>query len=232
MSNPLELYYWPTPNGHKITIFMEEAGLPYRVHPVDIGNGDQFKPDFLKLSPNNKMPAIVDPDGPDGKPLAIFESGAILMYLAEKTGKYLPASIRERYQVIEWLMFQMAGLGPMLGQAHHFRGYAPEKLPYAIERYTKEASRLYGVLDRQLAGQDYVAGGYSIADMAIYPWIISHERQGQNLADFPHLKRWFEQVGARPAVQRGIAVLGERRGGTMSDKAKENLFGKAQYQKR
>lgn len=202
MSNPIELYYWPTPNGHKITIFMEEAGLPYQVHPVDIGNGDQFKQDFLKLSPNNKMPAIVDPDGPDGKPLAIFESGAILMYLAEKTGKYLPASIRERYQVIEWLMFQMAGLGPMLGQAHHFRGYAPEKLPYAIERYTKEASRLYGVLDRRLAGQDYVAGEYSIADMAIYPWIISHERQGQNLADFPYLKRWFERVGARAAVQR------------------------------
>ncbi|HET7395637.1 MAG TPA: glutathione S-transferase N-terminal domain-containing protein, partial [Gammaproteobacteria bacterium] len=232
MSNPIELYYWPTPNGHKITIFMEEAGLPYQVHPVDIGNGDQFKPDFLKLSPNNKMPAIVDPDGPDGKPLAIFESGAILMYLAEKTGKYLPASIRERYQVIEWLMFQMAGLGPMLGQAHHFRGYAPEKLPYAIERYTKEASRLYGVLDRRLAGQDYVAGEYSIADMAIYPWIISHERQGQNLADFPYLKRWFERVGARAAVQRGIAVLEERRGAAMSDKARQNLFGEAQYQKR
>lgn len=232
MSNPIELYYWPTPNGHKITIFMEEAGLPYQVHPVDIGNGDQFKPDFLKLSPNNKMPAIVDPDGPDGKPLAIFESGAILMYLAEKTGKYLPASIRERYQVIEWLMFQMAGLGPMLGQAHHFRGYAPEKLPYAIERYTKEASRLYGVLDRRLAGQDYVAGEYSIADMAIYPWIISHERQGQNLADFPYLKRWFERVGARAAVQRGIAVLEERRGAAMSDKASQNLFGEAQYQKR
>lgn len=232
MSNPIELYYWPTPNGHKITIFMEEAGLPYQVHPVDIGNGDQFKPDFLKLSPNNKMPAIVDPDGPDGKPLAIFESGAILMYLAEKTGKYPPASIRERYQVIEWLMFQMAGLGPMLGQAHHFRGYAPEKLPYAIERYTKEASRLYGVLDRRLAGQDYVAGEYSIADMAIYPWIISHERQGQNLADFPYLKRWFERVGARAAVQRGIAVLEERRGAAMSDKARQNLFGEAQYQKR
>lgn len=232
MSNPIELYYWPTPNGHKITIFMEEAGLPYQVHPVDIGNGDQFKPDFLKLSPNNKMPVIVDPDGPDGKPLAIFESGAILMYLAEKTGKYLPASIRERYQVIEWLMFQMAGLGPMLGQAHHFRGYAPEKLPYAIERYTKEASRLYGVLDRRLAGQDYVAGEYSIADMAIYPWIISHERQGQNLADFPYLKRWFERVGARAAVQRGIAVLEERRGAAMSDKARQNLFGEAQYQKR
>lgn len=232
MSNPIELYYWPTPNGHKITIFMEEAGLPYQVHPVDIGNGDQFKPDFLKLSPNNKMPAIVDPDGPDGKPLAIFESGAILMYLAEKTGKYLPASIRERYQVIEWLMFQMAGLGPMLGQAHHFRGYAPEKLPYAIERYTKEASRLYGVLDRRLAGQDYVAGEYSIADMAIYPWIISHERQGQNLADFLYLKRWFERVGARAAVQRGIAVLEERRGAAMSDRARQNLFGEAQYQKR
>jgi GSH-dependent disulfide-bond oxidoreductase len=232
MNNPLELYYWPTPNGHKITIFLEEAGVPYRIHPVDIGNGDQFNPDFLKISPNNKMPAIIDTDGPGGEPLAIFESGAILMYLAEKTGKYLPASTRERYQVIEWLMFQVAGLGPMLGQAHHFRGYAPEKLPYAIERYTKEASRLYSVLDRRLAGREYVAGEYSIADMAIYPWIVPYERQGQDLENFPHLKNWFERVSARSAVQKGIAVLQERRGATMSDKARENLFGKTQYQNR
>ncbi|MGH8372741.1 MAG: glutathione S-transferase N-terminal domain-containing protein [Gammaproteobacteria bacterium] len=232
MNNPLDVYYWPTPNGRKVSIFLEETGMPYRVHPVDIGNGDQFKPDFLKISPNNKMPAIVDPDGPDGKPFAVFESGAILMYLAEKTGKFWPVSMRERYQVIEWLMFQMAGIGPMLGQAHHFRDYAPEKIPYAIERYTKEAGRLYGVLDRRLAGQEYVAGDYSIADMAIYPWIVSHDRQGQKLDDFSHLKDWFGRIGTRPAVQKGMAVLEERRNAKMSDSARENLFGKAQYQKR
>lgn len=229
MSKPIEVYYWPTPNGRKISIFLEEAEMPYLVHPVDIGNGDQFKPDFLKISPNNKMPAIVDPDGPDGKPLAVFESGAILMYLAEKSGKFLPISLRERYQVIEWLMFQMAGIGPMLGQAHHFRDYAPERIPYAIERYTREASRLYGVLDRRLAGQQYVAGDYSIADMAIYPWIVSHDRQGQKLDDYPHLEAWFERITARPAVKKGMAVLEERRSATMSDKARENLFGKTQY---
>ncbi|HEX6549819.1 MAG TPA: glutathione S-transferase N-terminal domain-containing protein, partial [Gammaproteobacteria bacterium] len=220
------------PNGRKITIFLEEAGLPYDIHPVDIGNGDQFKPEFLKISPNNKMPAIVDPVGPDGRPLAIFESGAILLYLAEKTGRFLPAPVRERYQVIEWLMFQMASIGPMLGQAHHFRDYAPEKIPYAIDRYTREAARLYGVLDRRLSGSEYVAGEYSIADMAIYPWIVSHPRQGQNLADFPALRDWYERVAARPAVQRGMAVLEDRRSATMSDQARENLFGKAQYQKR
>lgn len=232
MGNSIELYYWPTPNGRKITIFLEEAGLPYDIHPVDIGNGDQFKPEFLKISPNNKMPAIVDPAGPDGRPLAIFESGAILLYLAEKTGRFLPAPVRERYQVIEWLMFQMAGIGPMLGQAHHFRDYAPEKIPYAIDRYTREAARLYGVLDRRLSGAEYVAGEYSIADMAIYPWIVSHPRQGQNLADFPALRNWYDRVAARPAVQRGMAVLEDRRSATMSDQARENLFGKAQYQKR
>lgn len=232
MGNSIELYYWPTPNGRKITIFLEEAGLPYDIHPVDIGNGDQFKPEFLKISPNNKMPAIVDPAGPDGRPLAIFESGAILLYLAEKTGRFLPAPVRERYQVIEWLMFQMASIGPMLGQAHHFRDYAPEKIPYAIDRYTREAARLYGVLDRRLSGSEYVAGEYSIADMAIYPWIVSHPRQGQNLADFPALRDWYERVAARPAVQRGMAVLEDRRSATMSDQARENLFGKAQYQKR
>lgn len=232
MSNPIELYYWPTPNGRKITIFLEESGLPYRIHPVDIGNGDQFKPEFLRISPNNKMPAIVDPDGPDGEPLALFESGAILMYLAEKTGKFMPPAMRERYEVIEWLMFQMASIGPMLGQAHHFRGYAPEQIPYAIERYTKEASRLYGVLNRRLTGVNHVAGDYSIADMAIYPWIVSHERQGQDLNDFPALKTWFERMGARPAVRKGMAVLEEKRSATMSEQARENLFGNAQYQRR
>ena len=232
MGDSIELYYWPTPNGRKITIFLEEAGLPYDIHPVDIGNGDQFKPEFLRISPNNKMPAIVDPAGPDGRPLAIFESGAILLYLAEKTGRFLPAPVRERYQVIEWLMFQMASIGPMLGQAHHFRDYAPEKIPYAIDRYTREAARLYGVLDRRLSSSEYVAGEYSIADMAIYPWIVSHPRQGQNLADFPALRDWYERVAARPAVQRGMAVLEDRRSATMSDQARENLFGKAQYQKR
>ncbi|HEX5339803.1 MAG TPA: glutathione S-transferase N-terminal domain-containing protein [Gammaproteobacteria bacterium] len=232
MTHPVELYFWPTPNGRKITILLEEAGMPYRIHPVDINNGDQFKPEFLHISPNNKMPAMVDPDGPDGGPFAIFESGAILMYLAEKAGKFLPAETRRRYQVIEWLMFQMASIGPMLGQAHHFRDYAPEKIPYAIDRYTKEASRLYGVLERQLAAREYIAGEYSIADMAVYPWVVSHERQGQNLDDFPHLKRWYEGIGARPAVQRGMAVLEERRSATMSEQAKENLFGNAQYRKR
>lgn len=232
MGKSIELYYWPTPNGRKITVFLEEAGLPYDIRPVDIGNGDQFKPEFLRISPNNKMPAIVDPAGPDGRPLAIFESGAILLYLAEKTGRFLPAPVRERYEVIEWLMFQMASIGPMLGQAHHFRDYAPEKIPYAIDRYTREAARLYGVLDRRLSRSEYVAGEYSIADMAIYPWIVSHPRQGQNLADFPALRDWYERVAARPAVQRGMAVLEDRRSATMSDQARENLFGKAQYQKR
>lgn len=232
MTKPIELYYWPTPNGHKITIFLEEAGVPYQIHRVDIGNGDQFKPEFLAISPNNKMPAIVDADGPDGKPFAVFESGAILLYLAEKTGKFLPAAKRERYQVIEWLMFQMASIGPMLGQAHHFRGYALEQIPYAINRYTREANRLYGVLDRCLTASEYVAGEYSIADMAIYPWIVPYERQGQKLSDFPHLRAWFEKISARPAVEKGMAVLEDRRSTTMSDKAKENLFGNAQYLKR
>lgn len=232
MSKPIELYYWPTPNGRKITIFLEETELPYRIHPVDIGNGDQFKPEFLSISPNNKMPAIVDPEAPDGKPLAVFESGAILMYLAEKTGKFMPQALRARYEVIEWLMFQMASIGPMLGQAHHFRGYAPEKIPYAIERYTKEASRLYGVLNRRLTDRNYVADEYSIADMAIYPWIVSHERQGQDLNDFPALRAWFERIGTRPAVKKGMAVLEEKRNTTMSERARENLFGNAQYQRR
>lgn len=233
MSASIELYYWPTPNGHKITIFLEEAGMPYRVHPVDIGHGDQFKPEFLKISPNNKMPAIVDPEGPGGQPLAVFESGAILMYLAEKSGKFLPRETRGRYQVLQWLFFQVGSVGPMLGQAHHFRRYAPEKIQYAIERYTKEAGRLYGVMDRHLAEHAYFADDYSIADMAIYPWIVSHENQGQDLEDFSHLKRWFDTVGARPAVQRGLAVLSERRkGGAMSEEERAVLFGDLQYRRR
>ena len=232
MSKPIDLYYWPTPNGQKISIFLEEAGLLYNVHPVDIGSGAQFERAFLKISPNNKMPAIVDPEGPDSKPISIFESGAILMYLAEKSGRFLPREVRRRYEVIQWLIFQVAGVGPMLGQAHHFRGYAPEKIEYAINRYTKEAGRLYCVMDKHLAGRDYFAGDFSIADMAIYPWIVSHERQGQDLAELPNLKRWFERVAARPAVQRGMELLKERRAPTMSDKAKEVLFGSTQYQKR
>jgi GST-like protein len=226
----IELYSWPTPNGHKVHIMLEETGLPYQVHPVDIGRGDQFKPDFLKISPNNKMPAIVDTAGPGGKPLSVFESGAILMYLAEKTGQFLPQETAAKYEVIQWLMFQMGGVGPMLGQAHHFRQYAPEKIQYAIDRYTNEAGRLYRVINKRLADREFIAGDYSIADMAIYPWLQGWERQGQNLEDYPHIKRWFGSVGSRPAVQRGMQVLAEkRRQGPMDDKAKEVLFGQTQY---
>ena len=207
MAQPIDLYYWPTPNGWKISIFLEEANLPYTVKPIDISAGDQFEPDFLKISPNNKMPAIVDPEGPDGGPIEVFESGAILLYLAEKTGQFIPSDERGRLRVIQWLMFQMGGAGPMLGQAHHFRQYAPEKIPYAIERYTKEASRLYSVLDKRLAEVFYVAGEYSIADIAIFPWIVPHERQGQDLKDYPNLQKWFQTIQERPAVQRGLAVM-------------------------
>ena len=206
----IDLYTWPTPNGFKVSIMLEETGLPYNVIPVDIGAGDQFKPDYLKISPNNKMPAMVDTDGPGGKPYSLFESGAILMYLAEKTGKFMPTETRARYDVIKWLMFQMGGLGPMLGQAHHFRQYAPEPIPYAIDRYTNEAKRLYGVMDRRLGEVEYLAGAYSIADMASYPWIRPHKRQGQDLNDFPNLKRWFDAIAERPAVQRGVKVLADR----------------------
>ncbi|OLP18448.1 thiol:disulfide oxidoreductase [Leptolyngbya sp. 'hensonii'] len=199
----IDLYYWPTPNGHKITIFLEEAELGYRIIPVNIGAGDQFKPDFLNIAPNNRMPAIIDDHPADGgTPISIFESGAILLYLAEKTGKFLPTPLRDRKTVLEWLFWQMGGLGPMAGQNHHFAQYAPEKLPYAIDRYVKETNRLYGVLNRQLEGRDYIAGAYSIADMACYPWIVPYERQQQNLEDFPNLKRWFGQMHDRPAVIR------------------------------
>src|SRR5271154_3735636 len=189
----IDLYYWPTPNGHKITMFLQETGLEYRIVPVDISAGDQFKPEFLAFSPNNRMPAIIDHAPADGgEPINVFESGEILVYLAEKTGRFLPGDVRGRKTVLEWLFWQMAGLGPMAGQNHHFSRYAPEKLPYAIDRYVKETNRLYGVLDRRLAGREFLAGDYSIADMAAYPWIIPHERQGQKLTDTPNLQRWFE----------------------------------------
>ena len=200
----IDLYYWTTPNGHKITLFLEETGLPYAIHPINIGKGDQFQSEFLKISPNNRIPAIVDqtPAG-GGAPVPVFESGAILLYLAEKTGRFIPADVRGRVEVLQWLFWQMGGLGPMAGQNHHFSGYAPEPIPYAIERYVKETNRLYGVLDRRLADRPFVAGSeYSIADMACYPWIVPHERQGQKLEDFPNLQRWFEAIAARPATVR------------------------------
>jgi GST-like protein len=229
----IELYSWPTPNSYKISIFLEEAGLPYRVHPIDIGRGDQFNADFLKISPNNKMPAIVDPDGPGGKPYGVFESGAILMYLAEKTGKFMPKDMAPRYRVIQWLMFQMGGVGPMLGQAHHFRQYAPEKIEYAVNRYTNEAKRLYGVIDRRLGESQWLADDYSIADMAVFPWLRPYERQGQKLEDFPSLKRWFDTINARPAVQQGLQLQQDNvRKGPMDEKTKEVLFGATQYEKR
>ncbi|MEH1940352.1 MAG: glutathione binding-like protein [Nostoc sp.] len=199
----IDLYYWTTPNGHKITIFLEEVGLEYTIIPVNIGAGDQFKPEFLNISPNNRIPAIVDREPADGgAPISVFESGAILLYLAEKTGKLIPQDLRGRTQVLEWLFWQMAGLGPMAGQNHHFSAYAPEKIEYAIKRYVNETGRLYGVLNKQLADREFVAGDYSIADIAAYPWIVPHERQSQNLEDFPHLKRWFETIKARPATIR------------------------------
>jgi GSH-dependent disulfide-bond oxidoreductase len=229
----IELYSWPTPNGHKIHIMLEETGLAYRVHGVDIGRGDQFDPAFLAISPNNKIPAIVDGDGPAGEAFSLFESGAILLYLAEKAGMFLPTDAQARYDVIQWLMFQMGAIGPLLGQAHHFRAYAPERIPYAIDRYTREAARLYGVLDRRLADRSFVAGDYSIADMAIYPWLRYWERQGVEIASYSNLKRWFDAISARPAVQRGLQVLSERaRSGPMDEKAKEVLFGATQYARR
>ncbi len=212
MTQPIDLYYWPTPNGWKITIFLEEVNLPYNVVPVDIAAGDQYEPEFLKISPNNKMPAIIDPEGPDGAPITLFESGAILIYLADKTERFFPQTPRERYVVLQWLMFQMGHVGPMLGQAHHFRQYAPEKIPYAVERYTNEAARLYRVIDRRLAETTFIAGDeYTIADMAIFPWLRSHENQGQSLDDYPSLKRWYEGMEARPAIRRALDVGKELR---------------------
>jgi GST-like protein len=234
----IDVYSWPTPNGHKVHIMLEECGYKlgrdWLAHPVHIGQGEQFTPEFLTISPNNKIPALVDPNGPDGKPISLFESGAILLYLAAKTGKFLPKSDRAKYEVLQWLMFQMGGVGPMLGQNHHFRIYAPEKIPYAIDRYTNEAKRLYGVMDKQLALGKYIAGSsYSIADMAIYPWLRNWKNQGIDWADFPRLKEWFDLVEARPAVKRGCAVLADLRKPLQDDKkAMETLFGKAQYEKR
>jgi GSH-dependent disulfide-bond oxidoreductase len=222
----IELYYWPTPNGHKITILLEEASLDYRIVPVNIAIGDQFKPDFLQISPNNRMPAIVDKNPVDGgEPISIFESGAILQYLAEKTGKFLPANLRGRKAVTEWLFWQMGGLGPMAGQNHHFVQYAPEKIPYAIERYVKETNRLYGVMNRQLENHEYLAGNYSIADMACYPWIVPYERQQQNLEDFPNLKRWFESIRSRPAVIRAYEKGEPMKSPTVTEESKKILFG-------
>ena len=206
MAKPIELYYWPTPNGWKISIMLEECRLPYEVKPIDIMRGDQFAPDFLKISPNNRMPAIVDPDGPGGRPVSIFESGAILQYLGEKTGKFYPQAPRARIQVNEWLFWQIGGLGPMAGQAHHFRQYKKPIIKYAATRYTDEVGRLYGVMNERLETRKFLAGRYSIADMACWPWVVPWKRQGQDLNTFPHLKAWFERVEARPAVQRGFAL--------------------------
>ncbi|MEQ1808015.1 MAG: glutathione binding-like protein, partial [Burkholderiaceae bacterium] len=222
-----------TPNGHKVHIMLEECGLKYRAHPVDIGKGEQFAPEFLAISPNNKIPAIVDPQGPDGAPISLFESGVILLYLATKTGQFLPETTRARYEVLEWLMFQMGGVGPMLGQAHHFRIYAPEKIDYAVNRYTNEAKRLYGVMDKRLAKSRYIAGPeYSVADIAIFPWLRSWKNQGIEWSDYPHLKGWFDEIEARPAVQRGVQVLANLRKPLVDDKAREVLFGARQYAKR
>jgi len=233
----IHAYSWATPNGHKLHIMLQEIGLPFEIHPVDLSEGGQFQADFLKISPNNKIPAIVDEDGPGGAPISLFESGAILIYLAEKTGKFLPTAAADpigRYKVLEWLMFQMGGVGPMLGQNHHFRVYAPEKLPYAVDRYTNETARLYGVIDRRLQDSAYLAGDeYSIADIATFPWLRGHERQGQDLDDTPHLKAWFETIAERPAVKAGVEMLMELRDqGPLSDKQREMYFGKTQYQKR
>lgn len=233
----INVYSWPTPNGHKVHIMLEECGLrlgrDWQVSPINIGAGDQFKPDFLKISPNNKIPALVDSNGPDGKSISLFESGAILLYLASKMGKLLPKTDRLKFQVLQWLMFQVGGVGPMLGQAHHFRMYAPEKIDYAINRYTNEAKRLYGVMDRQLASSKYIAcNQYTIADVAIFPWLRSWENQGIDWTDYPHLKKWFDLISARPAVQRGVKVLADLRSPIRDDKEREILFGKTQYQKR
>ena len=228
-TKPIELYYWPTPNGFKVSIMLEELGVPYEVKYVNIGKGDQFQPDFLKIAPNNRMPAIVDPDGPGGEPISVFESGAILQYLGRKFGKFYSSDERKRVAVDEWLMWQMGGLGPMSGQAGHFRIYAPEKVQYGIDRYTNEVNRLYGVLNRQLEGKDYIAGEYSIADMASIGWINAYKNFDQKLEDFPNLKRWHETMNARPAVQRGLVVGKEERERAMASANKEEeqkvLFG-------
>lgn len=224
----IDLYYWTTPNGHKVTMFLEESGLPYIIHPINIGQGDQFKPEFLRIAPNNRIPAIVDQAPQDGgEPISLFESGAILQYLAEKTGQFLSTDLRVRTETLQWLYWQMGGLGPMAGQNHHFNVYAPVKIEYAIDRYVRETGRLYGVLNKHLEQRDFIAGDYSIADMASYPWIVSHQRQSQNLDDFPHLKRWFERISARPATERAYALVEQINPGSPvhDDKARQILFG-------
>jgi GST-like protein len=222
----IDLYYWPTPNGHKITLFLEEAGIPYRLVPVNIGKGEQFEPQFLAISPNNRMPAIVDHSPLDGRSISVFESGAILLYLAQKSELFLPADVRGNTEVLEWLFWQVGGLGPMAGQNHHFSRYAPERIPYAIERYVKETNRLYGVLNKRLADRDFVAGPYSIADMAAYPWVVPHEAQGQKLEDFPHVKRWFEAIKSRPATVRAYALAaGFDASQEMTEERRRILFG-------
>ncbi|MFT9636350.1 glutathione binding-like protein [Alcaligenes phenolicus] len=224
----IDLYYWTTPNGHKVTMFLEESGLPYTIHPINIGQGDQFKPEFLRIAPNNRIPAIVDQAPQDGgEPISLFESGAILQYLAEKTGQFLSTDLRVRTETLQWLYWQMGGLGPMAGQNHHFNVYAPVKIEYAIDRYVRETGRLYGVLNKHLEQRDFIAGDYSIADMASYPWIVSHQRQSQNLDDFPNLKRWFERISARPATERAYALVEQINPGSPvhDDKARQILFG-------
>ncbi|MBL8453559.1 MAG: glutathione S-transferase N-terminal domain-containing protein [Zoogloea sp.] len=224
----IDLYYWTTPNGHKITLFLEESGLPYRILPINIGKGEQFQPDFLRIAPNNRIPAIVDTDpAGGGEPVPVFESGAILLYLAEKSGRFLSADPRVRMDTLQWLFWQMGGLGPMAGQNHHFVQYAPENLPYAIERYVKETARLYAVLDKRLADRDFIAGpDYSIADMACYPWIVPHARQRQDLDSFPNLKRWFEAIQQRPATQRAYALAADiNTAPSVSEESRRILFG-------
>ena len=233
----IKVYSWPTPNGHKIHIMLEECGLrlsrDWQAIGVNIGAGEQFAPDFVTVSPNNKIPCLIDPNGPDGKPIALFESGAILLYLAAKTGRFLPKTDRLKFQTLQWLMFQMGGVGPMIGQTHHFRQYAPEKVDYAINRYTNETKRLYGVMNKQLATSKFIScSQYTIADIAIFPWLRNWENHGIDWADYPHLKRWFDAIAARPAVERGVKVLAELRQPITTDKAREVLFGAAQYQKR
>ncbi len=227
----IEVWSWPTPNGHKVHIALEELGLPYTIVPVNIGEGDQFKPEFLAITPNHRIPAIVDPEGPGGQALRLFESGAILIYLAEKTGRLLPTDPARRLIALQWLMFQMGGVGPMFGQYNHFAAYAPEKIPYAIERYANEVKRLHRVLDKRLSEAEYLAGPeYSIADIATFPWIRNPERRGIDLADYPAVQRWHDSVAARPGVQRGVAVLADRqRQGAITDKERENMFGTAQF---
>lgn len=229
----IDVYSTATPNGQKVHIMLEECGLPYRIHHIDIGTGDQFTPAFLSISPNNKIPAIVDSDGPDGKPMSLFESGAILVYLASKVGKFLGTTDREKFTTLQWLMFQMGGVGPMLGQAHHFRMYAPEKIAYAINRYTNEAQRLYGVIDKRLGDSKYLAGDtYTVADIATFPWLRSWEKQGMELSQFSNLQRWFDEINERPAVKKGVSILADLRKPVTDDKAREILFGAAQYAKR